>query len=67
MCVQVAEENPQRGGIWQLCTKSENGSVTGIKGVLKASQAYPEDFGKAAASATASNILNSFGFTDFSN
>ena len=64
---RLTKKTPKGTEFVQLCSKSENGSVTGIKGVLKASQAYPEDFGKAVASATASNILNTFGFTDFSN
>ena len=64
---RLQKKIPKGAEFVQLCTKSENGSVTGIKGVLKASQAYPEDFGKAVASATVSNILNSFGFTDFTN
>ena len=64
---RLTKKIPKGTEFVQLCSKSENGSVTGIKGVLKASQAYPEDFGKAVASATASNILNTFGFTDFSN
>lgn len=49
----------------QLCYKDASGSITGIKGVLKASQAYPEDFGKAVAAATASNILSTYGLDHF--
>jgi hypothetical protein len=39
--------------------------VTGLKTVLKASQAYPEDSGRVVAEATASDLLSSYGLDDF--
>ena len=49
----------------QLCCKGPGGAVTGLKTVLTASQAYPEDFGRVVAEATASNLLSSYGLDDF--